>query len=668
MARRERNIIVVPRKQVSGKRLILFRTITFLLPSILLVLFEFTLRIFNYGYNPRLFISYPPDESFMSMNPRASYKFFTDQASATTGNVEPFRKEKDPNTLRIFVLGESTTIGYPYFHNGSFHRWLQYRLMRSLPDKNIEIINCALTAVNSYTVLDFAQQVVDYQPDAVLIYAGHNEYYGALGVGSTGNLAGSPRLVRLMMWLRSLKVGQLITGGYQKIVHLFGSKNANTGKRRMEVMAAEQHIPYGGDLFNRGIEQFASNMDATLKLFNNKKVPVFISNLVSNEKDQTPFLSDRPDTLNAVAFKSNYQQGLEAYRKGNFSAAEKYLLQANNVFSTHAGCNFYLGKLSYAKGEVAQAKAYFSRAKDLDALRFRAPHQLNDEIIRLCNKYRSNTHYVDTKAAFEAWSRHSIMGNELILEHVHPNLLGYALLSDAFYQSMKLYDFFSLKGGQEMSFRQLLQDMPVTRMDSLAGAYRVAALRKGWPFNEANADSVVPKTDEEKLAYDVAFKRVGWEEAMDHLYNKYIAAHDLRKAGTILQGMVLEHPREVSYYERAANVYGELNDYDNAIFYFRKTFEISPSVNTARYLFVLYFRIDKPVEAMPFLQYAISNGGGGALITIEKLAKEIIQLQKKSSADVIVYSQIAEKYKQMGNSEGALKYAQLAAEKKQYKN
>jgi Tfp pilus assembly protein PilF len=38
---------------------------------------------------------------------------------APTGNSEPFKKIKDENTCRIFVLGESTTIGYPYFHNGS---------------------------------------------------------------------------------------------------------------------------------------------------------------------------------------------------------------------------------------------------------------------------------------------------------------------------------------------------------------------------------------------------------------------------------------------------------------------------------------------------------------------------------------------------------------------
>ena len=41
-----------------------------------------------------------------------------------------------------------------------------------------------MSAVSSYTLLDFSDEIVDYQPDAILIYAGHNEYLGILGVGS----------------------------------------------------------------------------------------------------------------------------------------------------------------------------------------------------------------------------------------------------------------------------------------------------------------------------------------------------------------------------------------------------------------------------------------------------------------------------------------------------
>src|ERR1700748_1767652 len=115
--------------QPKGKKLLLFKILSALSPFIFLLTLELILRLFNYGTDTSLFVKYPPDERFMVMNYYASNKFFPDTVSATKGNQEIFAINKSPNTFRIFVLGESTTIGYPFRPNGSFHRWLQYRLM-----------------------------------------------------------------------------------------------------------------------------------------------------------------------------------------------------------------------------------------------------------------------------------------------------------------------------------------------------------------------------------------------------------------------------------------------------------------------------------------------------------------------------------------------------------
>ena len=189
----------------------MFKVIGVILPFLFIFLIEVLLRIVGYGYNTDLFMEYPGDKNFLVFNPDASRKYFTNQDLATRGNTELFKKEKDPKTLRIFILGESTTIGYPYFHNGSFHRWIQYRLMNTFPDKKFEIINLSLTAVNSYTVLGFAKNLSQYKPDAVLIYSGHNEYYGTLGVASTENIGNDPRLINLVLQLRELRLIQLMT-------------------------------------------------------------------------------------------------------------------------------------------------------------------------------------------------------------------------------------------------------------------------------------------------------------------------------------------------------------------------------------------------------------------------------------------------------------------------
>jgi tetratricopeptide (TPR) repeat protein len=624
-------------QRLSRTRLWLFRTIAVVLPFLLLLVLEGGLRLFGYGYNPSLFIPVAGNNDYLVFNADASKRYFTDQLNATTGNREPFLKTKQPGTLRIFVLGESTTIGYPYFHNGSFHRWLQYRLMRSFPDKKIEIINLSLTAVNSYTVLGFAREAVHYEPDAILLYTGHNEYYGALGVGSTNRLGSSPGLVNTLLWLRQFRTIQLLTRVYGKLTRLFSSAASKNGKTRMELMVADQEIPFGSPLFNSGIQQFKTNMEKTLALFHQAGVPVFISNVVSNQKDQGPFVSLPP-------------------------------AGAPPADSASANAQFTLANEAWNKGDFANAKKAFIRAKELDALRFRAPEAIDAIIAGLCLQYSDNTHLVDTRAAFEAASDHGIIGNKLLLEHVHPNLLGYALLSDVFCRALQEQGLIPSDTAATMRFTQLLAEMPITLVDSLTGAYKIQNLRNNWPFNNTGKEGAPPTrsawqltTEEEDLAYGVAFEHLPWEEAMRQLYDYYSKTEDWVKAATVMEALCLEHPSETTWYQKTAMIYGKLKMDEKAIFYFREAFNHEPSFDRARYLFVLCLQADRPADAIPYLDYAIANNSGGMnLQPVRADALEIIRLEKQLARDTTnttLRDTIAHAYQNMGNKPAALKYA-----------
>jgi lysophospholipase L1-like esterase len=64
-----------------------------------------------------------------------------------------------------------------------FSREVADALRDVLPSDTVEVVNLGIAATNSYAILDFSREIIDQHPDAVMIYAGHNEYYGALGVG-----------------------------------------------------------------------------------------------------------------------------------------------------------------------------------------------------------------------------------------------------------------------------------------------------------------------------------------------------------------------------------------------------------------------------------------------------------------------------------------------------
>ena len=640
---------------------LLFKVISILLPFLILFLFEISLRIFHYGNDLSLFIEYPENKNYLVFNPEASKKYFTYQDFATTGNRELFKKKKDAKTLRIFVLGESTTIGYPYFHNGSFHRWLQYRLMHNYPDQNFEIINLSLTAVNSYTVSGFAKELINYKPDAVLIYTGQNEYYGVLGVASTDKIGGNPCIVSLILNLRELRFTQLLTNLYEKIA---GTRMTGSGGTRMKMMIADEQIPYNSKLFNRGIKQFRSNVDRTLSLLNKYNIPVFISNLVSNEKDLKPFISIPIDSIQFPGFNENFKSGLKAYENSDFLLASQLLQKANKIYDANALCNFYLGKVAYKQGGFKQAKEYFVRAKDFDGLRFRAPEQLNVIILQLCSKY-PNVHLVDTKTVFENWSNDHIIGNELILEHVHPNLTGYALMSDAFYETMKKENLFPANKAKDLTFKQLLQDMPVVKVDSLAGIYRVSNLKKSWPFSEVlQRDTITISTEEEKLAWDLAIKKITWKDAINSLYDYDIKNQKLTEARKIMEALVLEYPENVSYYEKAAMLNSKSKNYEKAVFYFKRAFNLSPSFDNAISLSLNYLKLDRPVEAIPYIEFSIKNNTSGVnLLALKTSAEEIIQIKntiQNDSTNVSVLNKIARAYLKMDNKDGASIYINKA--------
>ena len=350
-------------------------------------------------------------------------------------------------------------------------------------------------------------------------------------------------------------------------------------------MVADQQIQYGSSLYKKGIEQFNSNMDKTLELFNKNGIPIFISNLVCNEMDLKPFVSIFPDSVQLPGFNKNFKEGVIAFNNGNWDQAARSLKVADRIYNGHALCNYYLGKLAYGEGNYIQAKKYFIRAKDLDGLRFRAPSEINDVIKKLCDKYKQ-AHLVDTEAAFDSISSNHIIGNGLILEHVHPNLKGYAIISDVFYKALKNEHIIPPSETNEMNLKELMRTMPLTDVDSLLGVYRISNLKRNWPFNEAlSGDSPKVVTVEEKMAYSVVNQHRLWPSAMEELYNYYFDSKDLPKAKTIMELLVLEHPTETYFYDKTANLYGKMGYFEEAAFYFKRAFAISPTFEYARTLF-----------------------------------------------------------------------------------
>jgi tetratricopeptide (TPR) repeat protein len=396
----------------------------------------------------------------------------------------------------------------------------------------------------------------------------------------------------------------------------------------MQRMAAEQQIPYGSEVYRSGIHQFETNLNDLLRLLDERRVPVLVSTLVSNEKDLRPFIS--------------------APGEGEESAAGQ----------------FRLGQQAYGKGDFARAKAHYVRAKERDLLRFRAPEALNEVIRRLVPRYPS-ARLVDAQAAFESRSPHGIVGGETLLEHVHPNLFGYALLSDAFYAALQRAGVVETRPVREISLASCGPGCRSRGSDSLRGAYEIGMLKEGWPFNEPlPAAARREKTVEEKLAGALAVKQLAWGEAMRQLQGHYLRSKEEAAALRVTEALALEYPHEPGYWAQAGGLCMNLGQYERAVFYLKKSFDRENTFATAKNLFVTLLKLDRPEEARVYLAYAAAyNASGTPLDPLLGLVDRIVALKaayRQDSARVPRCIQLAETYLQFANGTAARKYVDEA--------
>ena len=68
-----------------------------------------------------------------------------------------FRREKPADGFRVFVLGDSLAIGFPFGPEFAFSRFLQERLAAAMPGRTVEVVNCSANAIASW----HAREVLD---------------------------------------------------------------------------------------------------------------------------------------------------------------------------------------------------------------------------------------------------------------------------------------------------------------------------------------------------------------------------------------------------------------------------------------------------------------------------------------------------------------------------
>lgn len=503
--------------------------IAILIPIVVLVGLESLLRVLNYGEKPAAFIPVPQLSGYLQPNPRLIERYFSvpELAPKVSSDTVYFKAQKDKDTFRIIIQGGSSAAGFPFGRFGSLQGMLQQRFKLAYPDKNIEIINTAMAAVNTFTLVDIQDEILQLEPDLVLVYAGHNEYLGVLGAGSVMGAQSSYGTTLMYLKLKSLRLFKFLEASYQHFkADAVPSDQAN--RTVMASAAKGQNIPLDSAIYQQGIHQFSGNLDLLLSKYKQEGVPVYIGNLVSIEKDLIPF----------SGMNQAYQNAL-----GYFEAKE-----------------------------YEQAKQSFILAKDLDELRFRAPSKFNDIIKAKALEYDATL--VDVETKFREAAPQGILDHSLLLEHVHPTKLGYFLLAEAFFESLVTSE---ISWGANLETNNAKEWSPISELNERYAVLKMQNLMNGFPFTDT--PKVLPKITVETAFDQLLLRRLqgeNWLLLQQDLLKFYLQANNLKQAALVAGIIADALVASAESHNTAANLFRRANQLNLALYHQRQSLRIDP--------------------------------------------------------------------------------------------
>ncbi len=528
-----------------------------LLPIAIFVLVELVLRLFGaFAQEPFIIETTHKGKEYYQFNRWVAKRYFDPRKVSVPGlNPEKFLKEKTAKTFRIVCLGESTTAGFPFDCQTPFPVQLRYLLTQAYPDYHFEVLNAGISAVNSFTVLDLLPDILAASPDLILIYMGHNEFYGAYGSASTVFLGQNGGLIRFYLKLQKLHLVQML----KRAVSAFGSAPTlkPENKTLMAGVIRDQEIPLGSEKYRRTLSNFEDNLDILLAECAAHNVPVVLSNLVSNIRDLPPFASAPPQAANALLAQEHRDliaAGDQLLQSGNYAESATVYRKALTLDSTAASLWYKLGQAYLAQNDSVSARYFLIGAKDRDVIRFRASEQVNYIIAAAAARHKASL--VDMQQVFAARSAQGLIGNNIMVDHLHPDPNGYYLMAKTFYDAINAS---GLLQRRDPNFAPEEQPYFVTDLDWDIGRLKIFEMIHRWPFPEKAVTLADYKPHGDPAAVPIArdylFVDNVWSRAHYKMAEDYLRRQDYARARREYLAVSVYAPDDPYPFQQVAKTY-----------------------------------------------------------------------------------------------------------------
>lgn len=426
--------------------------------------------------------------------PAARFNFF---------QPDSFLANKPTGSRRIFVLGGSTVQGRPYSIETSFATWLRLRLQAASPETKFEVVNCGGVSYASYRVAKVLDEVLGHQPDAIVIYTGHNEFLEGREYADVREMS------RLRRWIaRAASNLRTVSWIREKLDRSpFAPNSVAPNSMAAEVDARLDHLG-GLERYHRdpswrsGVENhFAETLTRMVTRAKRADVPLILCIPASDLVNTTPFKIEQlpldVSSPQAIAFQKAW--GIARDNRVDAVARLSACSDCLAIDPEHAGVNYIAGRLCYERGDSGMGLRYLSAARDFDVCPLRATTPIVQAVFDVANEYRiplvNTVARLDQRDFIGKRIPDGIADPQFFVDHLHPNLAGHQEIAAAITSKIEQLGWFTVAADAEANY-QSLAEMHLASLGEeyyARGQQRLEGLRR-WAAGRAG--KLVPTAPE----------------------------------------------------------------------------------------------------------------------------------------------------------------------------
>ena len=405
-------------------------------------------------------------------------------------DAHPFLEPASPDPFRIAFVGASTVRGFPHPRSLSAPAFLEAMLADAWPGREVQVFNLGIPALASFAVAQVLEDAIRLEPDLVVVYSGHNEYYGIDGAVTRWSPL-SNRLRHTLMdghipWMLNALLGRVLGAEV-------------TGADLIQVMGERGSVSLEDPRRHSAPAYLAANLSRMTEACRLAQVPVILCTVASNAAGFAPAASEDPGLPSRR--QSTWQAALvlaaeallqDAAGPEAAAGALDRLERAEALAARSAWLQYLKGRALVLLGRTGEARAAFARARELDTMPWRAPDSHNRAVRAAAEE--SGAVLADVDRAFEEAAPPEGVGWGLMVDHVHPSIAGQILMARTIVAAMTevpagavpAVDGRRLREDDE--YRSILGDLPVLRWQV---DHNMAQLLASPPLDRYNAHNAI---------------------------------------------------------------------------------------------------------------------------------------------------------------------------------